>query len=835
MNTLLHDLRFALRLLGKAPGFTVTAILILALGIGVNTGLFSVVYEMLFGSRGFPRPAEVVQIYSQNRKTQDSRAFSYSAFTDIRSENEAFAGVLALSSTMVGVGETGDTRRAFACLISSNYFDVFGVSLARGRGFSPDEENPGAAIPVAIASHSLWKRHRFDPEFVGQTLRVNGLLFTIIGVAPERFTGPSALVGPELYFPLGCFDLLTAGDGAVVKRTLERPDSYPLILVGRLKPGLSLEAGESLLQPISNRLAAAAPVEDRDRSLIIRPLRRLDVSTSPRDDSPVTVMGLLVMSVAGIVLLIACLNLANMLLARGAARRREIAIRLALGGARSRILRQLLTEGLVLALAGGICGLLLSVAITRAVASQVPFAIAFRGDFSPALFVAALGFCSLATLFFGLGPALKLSRADVLPDLKNQVGEDPVRRRRNRWVPRDLLVVAQIALSLGLLTTAALFIRGALAAANVHTGFVADKTLLIEVDASLGGYDKGRCLDAYNIIRERLARLPGSEAASIAALVPLGMNQMDRPVRRGGVRPTENAATAAEGRAFGARWNSIGADYFAAIGVPLLRGRAFTKIESEVPGGPPVAIIDEALARKLWPDGEALGQRVELGGHRTESLQSIEIVGIVPATRMELFQKDVGTAIYVPFAQAPQSNAFFHLRGSRTDATFVDQIRQEIATAAPGVPVFAIKTFRQHLDGSLQVLMVRIGAGLFSTFGGLALVLAVVGVYGVKAYSVARRTREIGIRMALGAEPRDVFALILREGTVMIVSGTALGLLLALLLGQLLSRVLYDVSPVDLWAFTLAPLTLIIAAIAACWLPARRATKVSPLTALRTE
>jgi predicted permease len=467
-------------------------------------------------------------------------------------------------------------------------------------------------------------------------------LFTIVGITPERFTGPSALIGPELYFPLGCFDLLRADPepNAPIKRTLERSDAFPLILVGRLKPGLGLAGGEAALQPVAARLASLAPPEERERSLVIRPLRRLDVSTSPRDDSPVTIMGLLVMGVAGIVLLIACLNLANMLLARGAVRRREIAIRLALGGARSRILRQLLTEGLVLAVAGGLGGLLLSVAVTRTVAAQIPLAIAFRGELSPALFVAAFGFCALATLFFGLGPALKLSRADVLPDLKQQAGEGPVSPRRHRWIPRDLLVVVQIALSLGLLTTAALFIRGAVAAARVDTGFAADDTLLVELDASLGGYDQVRGLAAYNAARDRLARLPGVQAVSVAALVPLGMNQMDRRVRRAGTTPRDDARPAIpeEGQAVGARWNSVGADYFAAIGVPILRGRAFTPSEAEAPGAPPVAIIDEALARELWPNGDALGQRVEFNAERGSVPPSIEIVGIVPATRMELFQ-----------------------------------------------------------------------------------------------------------------------------------------------------------------------------------------------------
>ncbi|MES2692098.1 MAG: ABC transporter permease [Verrucomicrobiota bacterium] len=844
MPTFLRDLRFALRLLAKTPGFSCTAIAILALGIGVNTGVFSLVYEAIFSPRAFPRAEEVVQIHAVNAKTKDSRAFSYPAFREIRETRAAFRGVLAQANTVVGVGDGEQARRTFAALVSSNFFEVFEVPLAGGRAFTAAEEQPGAALPVAIASHAYWRRNGFAQDLVGRTLRVNKRLFTIVGIAPAGFAGATALVGPELYFPLGCFDLLTSQADAVARRTLERAEAHSLILIGRLKAGVTPGAGEAALAPITAQFAATFPVEQKDQEWLARPLRRLDVSTAPRDDTPITVVGLLFMVMAGLVLLIACLNLANMLLARGAARRREIAIRLALGGGRARIVRQLLTEGFVLAAAGGAAGLVLGTlaahALTVSLAAQLPFALSFRGGLNPALFAAAFGFATLGTLAFALGPALRLARTDVLPDLKAQAGEDAPRRLRRRWLPRNPLVVAQIALSLGLLITAALFIRGALAAGRVDTGFRADDTVLIEVDAGLGGYNRARSLELYRAAGERLAALPGVQAASIAALVPLGLNNMDRPVRRAGVHvaPDAKPATASEGAAFGARWNSVGADYFAAMGLPLLRGRAFTALEAASPDGPRVAIIDEALARKLWPDGDALGQRIQWGGRGGVTVQeneTMEIVGIVPPTRMELSQKTIGTAVFVPFAQGFQGNAFFHVRGARSDRATLDLIRRELQAAAPGVPVFSVKTFRQHLDGSLQVWMVRAGAVLFSTFGGLALVLAVVGVYGVKAYSVARRTREIGIRIALGATPADVLALIFREGLTMTLAGTAFGLLLALGIGRLLANLLYAVGPLDPWAFTLAPLALIAAALVACWLPARRATRVSPLTALRTE
>ncbi len=870
MNTLLQDLKFSLRLLTKTPGFTLTAIAVLALGIGVNTGIFSVVHAFIFSARPFPQPEQIVQLYSQDVKNPKSyRTFSYPTYRDIAAQTGGtFSGVLSHNLAMVGIGTGADTRRTFVSIGSSNYFDVLGVKLVRGRTFTAAEETPGSAQQVVIASHLYWKKTGFNPGLLGSTVRVNERNFTVVGIAPEGFTGTMMLFGPELFFPLGMLDLLNNDFQSENRKSLEKRDGQNLFLVGRLAPGVSAATANTQLKLIAANLEQAWPVEQKDQTFLSGPLPRISTSDGPAEEGSLTLVGLLLLGMTGIVLLIASLNLANMLLARGAARRKEFAIRLALGGGRGRIIRQLLTEGLVLALAGGTIGLVLALwssdLLMGSLGVLMPVAIAYSSAPSAAIVSATLGFSLLATLFFALGPALKLSRTDVLTDLKEHAGEDTVPHRR-RWLPRNPLVVAQIALSLGLLTCAGLFIRGALKAGAADLGFDAEHTVIVEADASLGGYAEAQGTQLYRSAAEQLAAIPGVKSASIASTVPFGFITLGRPVQRAGLRPAKDAkpATAAEGLAFDARWNSVGADYFSTLGLRLIRGRAFTATECEQAGAPPVAIIDEELAKKLWPEGDALGQRIQyanadaarapgaasgggavsasenIAASQDETTKTMEVVGIVSKIRTNLFSKRQGVAIYVPFAQGYQSTVQFHVRPASdapgAELALMDSVRQKMHDAAPGLPVFKVRTFRQHLDASADLWIARIGALLFSLFGGLALILAVVGLYGVKAYSVARRTREIGIRMALGAEPGEVQGMILREGLVMTLSGGALGLLLALGLGRLCAGMLYEVSPMDPLTFTLAPAVLFVTAMAACYLPARRATRVNPLAALRSE
>ncbi|HEY3602287.1 MAG TPA: FtsX-like permease family protein, partial [Chthoniobacterales bacterium] len=605
------------------------------------------------------------------------------------------------------------------------------------------------------------------------------------------------------------------------------------------------------LHNLAANLERTYPVEQKDQTFTIAPLSRFSLSTQPSSGRNIKRLAPLLFGMSGVVLLVACLNLANLLLARGVARRKEIAIRLALGSSRWRIVRQLLVEGFLLAAAGGGFGLLLGLwssdLLLNSLGRKLPIDIYWQGGLNAPVLVATFVFCLLGTLAFALGPALKLSKSAVIDDLKKHAGEDTLVRRA-RWLPRHPLVVAQIAFALALLTAAALFIRGAGKAARVDTGLQTSSDYLLEIDASLATYDQARAQELYRTLEERLAALPGVGHVSIASTVPFGMIDLTKSVQRAGVNPAPDArpATAAAGRAFSATWNSVGADYFKTVGLPLLRGRAFTAAEAMHQTSPRVAIIDEVLARKLWPNEDALGQQIQFAEKESVEVKAgsatkspIEIVGIVPATRNSLFENDSSGSLYLPFAGGFQSNVFFHVKfapnAGRDVSATADLIRRTMHRIDGAVPILSLKTFAQHLDANIELWIVRAGATLFSVFGGLALVLATVGIYGLKAYSVTRRTREIGIRMALGAQRGMVQWMILREGAVMLTSGVLVGLLLAAVTGKLISGMLYNVGALDPLAFTIAPLVLAVTALLATWLPARRATHITPMAALRTE
>jgi len=854
---MINDFRFAFRQLWKAPGFAIAAVAVLALGIGVNTAIFSLVNAMLFAPPSYQQPAQIVQVFSQDTKNPQSfTAFSYPTYCDIRDQNTVFSGVMAHNTTVVGIGEKGNTRRTMGDLVSSNYFAVLGVAPAYGRAFLPEEEKPGRGERVAIVSYGFWQKQSRDPALLGRSILVNGHNYTVVGIMPEGFTGTMAVFAPEVWLPFGVYDEISHELQSEHGQSLADRAGSKILVIGRLKPGISAEAAAPSLKGLAANLEAAFPVEQKDQTFITAPLFRFATSTNPSEPGPEATIGGLLAGMAAAVLLVACLNLANMLLARGTARRKEIAIRLALGGSRTRIIRQLLTEGFLLALLGGVCGLILGLwssdLLVAALGRVADTNVVWLSGPSPIILGATLGFCVLGTLAFALGPALKLSRVAVLGDLKQQAGED-ASRPRWKFLPRHPLVVIQIAFSLALVTAAALFVRGAAKAAAVDTGLHTQNTFLVEIDASLGGFDRAKTQELYRRVSDKLAALPGVQNASISATVPFGINSVKRSVQRSGVYPASDArpATAAEGLTFAPWWNSVGADFFAAAGLPLLRGRPFTVAEATQPNAPAVAVIDEVLARKLWPDGDALGQRIQFpvradappenadNSGKIRRGETIEIVGIVPATKGRLFEQTPSGALYLPYARVFQSDAFFFVRFASLSAdretANADLLRRTVQSVDPLLPVLELRSFEKHMDGNPQLWIIRVGAALFSIFGGLALGLAVVGVYGVKAYSVARRTREIGIRMALGAEGKTVQWMILREGFAMVAAGLAIGLLLAFATGKIVSSILFEVSSTDPFAFTIAPAVLMTAALLATWLPARRATKISPMTALRTE
>src|SRR5438876_10988717 len=654
-----QDFRFACRQLMKAPGFAIAAVFVLALGIGANTAVFSLVNTMLFAPPGYARAYELVQVFSQDKKNPKSfRAFSYPTLTDIRAQNSVFSGVAAHNVALVGLGEKGNTRRVFADIVSADYFAVLGVAPVQGRVFLPEEETPGRDAPVALVSYSYWTRHNRAPSTLGSQIQINGRSFTVTGILPQTFTGTMTVFSPEVWVPLSAYESIANNFATEKNKPLASREGEHLMLIARFKPGMNAIAAEPALKTLAANLEQAFPVEQKDQTFTTRPVSRFSISDDPPDDGDVAAIAPLLMGMAAIVLLVACLNLANMLLARGTARRKEIALRLALGGSRWRVVRQLLTEGLLLALLGGVGGLMLGIwcsgLLARSLSSLMPLDVVWNGGPSLPVLAMTFGFCLLGTVCFALGPAMKLSRSSVIEDLKEHASEDVVRRRW-RFLPRNPLVVAQIAFSLALLTAAALFIRGANKAATVETGLKPGASFILEVDASLAGYEPKRAEQLYRNLNERLAALPGVERASISATVPFGMISLSKNVQRAGVHPGPDAkpSNAAEGLAFKAAWNSVGADYFSTVGLPVLRGRTFTEAEA-TQAGPRVAIIDEPLAKKLWPDGDALGQRVQYTGESTPSGQrgggaaggtsaelskeekqdeTIEIVGIVPVTR----------------------------------------------------------------------------------------------------------------------------------------------------------------------------------------------------------
>jgi predicted permease len=861
---MVQDLRFAVRQLFKAPGFTIAAFTVLALGIGVNTAVFSLVNTLFFAPPAYAKPDEMVQLFSQDKKDPKKfRGFSYPTYLDIRQQNTVFTDALSFNLALVGLGQKGDTRRAFAAIVSSNYFSVLGVPLARGRAFLPEEETPGRDTPVAIVSYSYWQKHDLDPSVLASQLLINGRPFTIVGITPKGFVGTMQILSPEVWLPMSVYDQVANDFGSENKTTIDDRKGTQLRIIGRLKPGMTAAAAKPALEGLAANLEKAYPVEQKAQTFMVRSVPRNTVSNNPASDSGLKAIAPLLLGMAVVVLLVACLNLANMLLARATARRKEIAIRLALGGSRWRIVRQLLTEGFVLAMLGGAGGLVLGLwssdLLVGSMRKLMPLDIVWLTGPNPAILAATFGFCLLGTLMFALGPALKISRSAVMTDLREHPGEDVVHRRW-KFLPRNPLVVVQIAFSLALLTAAALFIHGANRAASVDTGLKPGASYVLEVDASLAGYEPKRAQELYRNLNERLAALPGVEHASISSIVPFGMFELSRKVQRAGLRLGRDAkpATAAEGLAFEVAWNSVGADYFSTVGLPVVRGRAFSEAEATQPG-PKVAIIDQVLAKKLWPEGDALGQRIQYAGENAPSAEgggahvgrsadlneeekqeeTIEIVGIVPATRHALFEKDPAGGIYLPFARGFQRDVSFFVRfrslAPGNEAITADLLRRTVREVDSSIPIISLRTFAQHLDSNLDLWLVRAGAALFSIFGGLALGLAVVGLYGVKAYSVARRTREIGIRMTLGAEPRAVLRMIMQEGSIMLLCGIALGLLLAAATGKIVSGILYEVGALDPIAFIAAPMLLAIAALVATWLPARRAARLNPVEALRYE
>ena len=701
MTHLFSDLRFAVRTLRKRPGFLIAAVMVLALGIGANTAIFSLINAFLLKPLVIRSPEQLVGLFSRDTKKPDSyRAFSYGDYTDMRTANPVFSSLMAHNMAMVGLTEGRQTRRVFADLVSSNYFETFGVPLFRGRSFTSAEEHPAAGIPVAIVSYSLWKKGGADPQLLGKPLRVNGRVYTIVGIAPEGFTGTTALLSSEIYLPLGMYES-AINDFEGRGRPLAARDNYCLIVVGRLRPGVTRTVADKQLQSVAGSLAQAYPAEDRDRTLIVQPLSRLSMSDSPQGDASLYATASLLLAASSVILLIASLNVANMMLARNSARRREIAIRLALGGNRRSILRQLFTEGLVLSLLGAAGGLVTAywstLLLVRSLSHLAPFDLVFNAQPDLRVLGATLAFCLLSTMLFSLLPAWSLSRPNLVPALKSSEREEGGQPRRI-FSRRNILVICQVSLSLTLLTAAGLFIRSSVSAAQLNPGFRIDGEVLLETDASLAGYSESRGRQIYPALLNRLKALPGVESGSLGATVPFGMISMDRGLQTAKiVKPVD------------AVYNVVSADYFHTLAIPLLRGRDFGPADGRS-NGSAVVILDQVAANHLWPGQDAVGRHLQMN-MPGDKKQDAEVVGVVGATRQGFLGENEPSHVYVPFGQEYMAETFVHLKlaamGPQAEGAVMQAVRRAVQAEDPNLPMLEAHHHARSLGSQRGLLACR--------------------------------------------------------------------------------------------------------------------------------
>lgn len=845
---MLSDLRFALRQMTKSPAFTAVAVLALALAIGVNAGIFAVVNGVFLRTPVSRSRGEVAEIYTARRgAAREFRQFSHEEFQALRRSDTVFADVAAVTFALAGIGEGGGMRRSFAFLVSENYLPLFGAKPLRGRFFSADECRPGTNALVTVASYNLWQRLGASESFVGSTLRINGQALTVIGVLPKGFSNGNVLIAPEVWIPLGAFSLFADNATNPAVNDLAHRSNYTLNLVGLLASGLTRESAAPRLPTLSAALNSLHPEDNAvPRELILHAPTRFSISTAPEDEQGTGVFAFLLLAMAGSVLAIASLNLANMLLARGAARSREIAVRLALGATRARIVRQLLIEGLVLALAGGVLGLVLAVwandALVQALAglfNSMNFALVIDLGADFQVIAATFVICLLATVAFSVGPALRATRLDLVHDLKQQSGDTAAHSAMGRFFSlRHVLVMAQIALALMLLFAAGLFLRAALAAGGMDLGYRPEGALIAELDYSLTRQPEATSRAMLLRQLEAVRTLPGVAAAGLSTLQPLGNSTSTRQIMR--AEAPRAAAPGEQEQSYSGVISSITPGYLEALGVRLLRGRDFTAAEAADPKSAAVCIIDDYMARSLFAGEDPVGRRVRFPTPPADgSPGELEVVGVVNDHVHDVFVTGGRRHIFRPLAQAYSPAVFLNVRFATDDprrlAEQIPLVRRAIMESDAAAPLLYVTSFAEQIERNVGLWLIRVAAAAFAAFGAIALLLAVMGVYGVKAYNVARRTREIGVRMALGAEPRQVFALVLRQGALQVLVAVVAGSVLALGAGRALSSLLYRVSPADPLVLSASALVLGAAALLACYVPARRATRVNPMAALRDE
>ncbi|HZE69973.1 MAG TPA: ABC transporter permease [Pyrinomonadaceae bacterium] len=813
MESLLKDIRYGLRMIAKNPGFTLLAVLALALGICANTTIFSFINALLLRPLvGVKEPERLVAVYTSDYSSGLYGASSYPDYLDFRNQADAFVGLAAYEETVLNLTGGAEAERLRGVFATGNFFEVLGVTAQMGRTLQPSDDSAGSQ-PVVI-SNGLWQR-RFnsDPAIVGQTLKLNGRGYTIVGLTPANFRGLRLGTPPDFWLAMNDESGLTS----------DKRGSRGLELVGRLKPDVSVAQAQAQLTTIAARLAQTYPESNMgtlDRPYEPRPMTVIrEARIEPRAQVSVWRVSLLLFAVVGLVLLIACANVANLLLARASVRRREIATRMALGARRSRLVRQLLTESLLLAILGGTVGLIVTIWTAGSLPNFFPPTEASGLDLSLDLRVLmfTVGVVLATAVLFGLAPALKATRPDLVASLKDDAGSDS---RRRRLSLRDALVISQLALSLVVLIGGALFVRSLRHALEFDPGFASQNLLLASMETRGASLNKEQGQVFYHDVLERVGGLPGVRAVSLTRVIPISGGGQRRGVELEGYQPQPNEDTELN-------TNVVGFDYFNTMGIPITQGRDFNVQDRE--GGPGVVIVNDELARRYFQGQSAVGRRLRFGSNRPY----LEIVGIARSAKYRKLREQPLPFVYIPLAQEYQAGMTLVVRAEGDPVSLPPALRNEIRALNKDVPVFAIQTMTEHIGA--QLAADRMIAVLLSIFGGAALLLAAIGIYGVIGYSVAQRRHEIGIRIALGAEQRDILKLIVMQGLMLVLIGTALGLGLALALTRVLKTLLFGVSATDPLTFSVIALLLIAVALLACYLPARRATKVDPLVALRYE
>jgi predicted permease len=825
MHTFWQDIRFALRILIKSPGFSAIAILSLALGIGANTTIFTVVNAILLNPLPVKQISRVVQVDTVDTKTRVTAAnvtklgMSYPNCQDYARNSKVFSGLSCIAGPLPLTWSGGtEPKQIFGQMVSANYFDVLGLRPAAGRLFMPDEDTKLGGNNVVVLSYSLWvNKFGSDPNVVNKTLTLNATSYSIVGVAPRGFKGAFTFGNAEqVWLPVSMYPQVLAG---FFKDNFNDRRFLATAVIGRLKDGVSLGEAEASLKTLASSLEREFPKDNASRSVALTPLAEAAVGVNNRNQF--VLIGGFMMAIVGLVLLIACANLANLLLAQSAGRQKEIGLRAALGASQVRMARQLLTESMVLAILSGVVGLAIAYA-GRAVlwSFRPPFILDGDVDlsFDSHVLFFTLGVALLTAVTIGLAPAVKVAKPNLIEALN--VGGRGGTVGWTRSPLRSLLVVTEIALALVALIGAGLFVRSMQSAQRIDPGFESKKLFVFAFDLGALHYDEGRGQQYFRVAIDRAKAVPGVESATIASNFPLG----------GGLGRTvfpEGQDEASGYRGTLTQLNDVDTNFFRTLRIPLVGGRDFTDADSK--NTHPVAIISEAMANQFWPGQNAVGKRFHFFGEP----QLREVVGVVRNTVVNAIGEDPQPLAYLPLTQDFAPAATMQVRTSGSPESVIAAVRSQVQSLDTNLALTNLNTIEELIDQGLWAP--RVGAGLLAVFGALALLLAIVGVYGVLSYSVSQQTREIGIRMAMGARTASVLSLVVKQGMRLALVGLALGLVIAFAGMRLLSSLLFGVSAHDPATFAGVSLILATAAILGCYVPARRAAKINPISALRSE